>query len=226
MPDLGQWTPRRLPGNAPLEGRLVRCAALDPDAHWRDLWAAFGGSGSVAIWDYMPIGPFADQAAFLDGMRWIASRPDWVPFAILDSATDRAFGTASYMRIDAANGSAEVGCIVYGAGLKRQPGATEAMMLMARRIFEELGYRRYEWKCDARNTPSRRAAERLGFTYEGTFRQHMVVKGRNRDTAWFAMTDAEWPAIRTGMERWLARTNFDPEGRQRETLLGLISSQT
>jgi RimJ/RimL family protein N-acetyltransferase len=210
-----------------MQGRLVRIVALDADAHWRDLWAAFGGGGGPDVWTYMPIGPFAGATAFAAGMRWIESQsPAWVPFAILDEATGRAFGTASYMRIDAANGTAEVGCIAYGAGLKRRPAGTEAMLLMARRIFDELGYRRYEWKCDADNAPSRRAAERLGFTYEGTFRQHMVVKGRNRDTAWFSITDREWPKIAAGMERWLAPENFDALGRQRQSLKDVIAAQT
>ena len=217
--DLSRWTPREQPGNAPMQGGLVALVPLDAEAHWRDLWAAFGCDGRPDIWTYMPIGPFPDEASFAAGIRWIEGQsPDWAPFAILEPATGRAFGMASYMRIDAANGTAEVGCIAYGAGLARRPAATEAMLLMARRIFDELGYRRYEWKCDADNAPSRRAAERLGFSYEGTFRQHMVVKGRNRDTAWFSITDREWPRIAAGMDRWLAPANFDTEGRQKISL--------
>jgi RimJ/RimL family protein N-acetyltransferase len=209
-----------------MEGRLVSVVALDAETHWRDLWAAFGSGSRPDVWTYMPIGPFPDAASFAAGIRWIEARsPDWVPFAILDKATGRAFGTASYMRIDTANGVAEVGCIAYGAGLKRRPAGTEAMLLMARRIFDELGYRRYEWKCDADNALSRRAAERLGFTYEGTFRQHAVVKGKNRDTAWFSITDREWPRIAAGMERWLDAANFDAAGRQRQSLRDVIAAQ-
>ncbi|MYZ49003.1 GNAT family N-acetyltransferase [Propylenella binzhouense] len=222
--DLSGWSPRALPDASPMAGALVELVPLDPEAHWRPLWRAFGGAESRAVWTFMPIGPFEGEAAFREGLRWIAARPDWVPFAILDRAGGGAFGTASYMRIDPANGSAEVGCIVFGEGLRRRPGATEAMLLMAKRVFDELGYRRYEWKCDALNAPSRAAAERFGFTYEGTFRQHMVTKGRNRDTAWFAMTDGDWPAVRAGMEAWLAETSFDREGAQRTRLADAIAS--
>ena len=205
-----------------MQGRLVRLVALDPERHWRDLWDGFGGAANAAIWDYIPIGPFEDERSFREGIAWIATRPDWIPFAILDAASGRALGTASYMRIEAANGTAEVGCIIYGEGLARRPAATEAMLLMGGRIFDDLGYRRYEWKCDALNAPSRRAALRLGFVFEGVFRQHMVVKGRNRDTAWFSITDAEWPGVRGAMERWLAVGNFDAEGWQRTPLGALL----
>jgi RimJ/RimL family protein N-acetyltransferase len=217
--DLTRWSPRDFPGSEPMEGRLVRIVALDADTHWRDLWTAFGSGKGSDAWTYMPIGPFPDETSFAGGMRWIEERsPAWVPCAILDKASSKAFGTASYMRIDTANGSAEVGCIAYGEGLKRRPAATEVMYLMARRIFDELGYRRYEWKCDADNQASRRAAERLGFKFEGIFRQHMVVKGRNRDTAWFSITDGEWPKISAAMQRWLEPLNFDEAGRQRKRL--------
>ncbi len=223
---LAGWTPRDIPSRQPMEGRLVRIVALDAAAHWRDMWDAFGGGKGPDVWTYMPIGPFPDEPSFKAGIRWIEGRsPSWVPFAILDRTTGKACGTASYMNIDAANGSAEAGCIAYGVGLKRRPAGTEAMLLMARRVFDELGYRRYVWKCDADNAPSRRAAERLGFIYEGTFRNHMVVKGRNRDTAWFSMTDREWPRIAGAMERWLAQDNFDDAGRQRQALRDVIAAQ-
>jgi RimJ/RimL family protein N-acetyltransferase len=223
--DLSRWTPCDPPGDAPMEGRLVRLVALDAEAHWRELWEAFGGGKGPDVWTYMPIGPFPDEASFKAGMAWIeARRPDWVPLAILGRASGKAFGVACYMRIDAANGSAEVGCIAYGEGLKQRPAATETMLLMARRVFEELGYRRYEWKCDAENAPSRGAAERLGFSFEGIFRQHMVVKGRNRDTAWYSITDREWPSIAAGMERWLAPGNFDAAGGQRQSLRDVIAA--
>lgn len=216
--DLSDWTPRPLPDRTPMAGRLVRLVGLDPQAHCADLWAAFGGAANVSLWDYIADGPFANEAAFRAGLGRIASRPDWLAFAIIDSASGRALGMASYMRIDPANGSVEVGCIVLGEGLRRQPGATEAMLLMAGRVFDGLGYRRYEWKCNALNQASRRAAARLGFVYEGTFRNHMVVKGRNRDTAWFSVTATEWPALRAALERWLDPANFDAEGRQRRPL--------
>jgi RimJ/RimL family protein N-acetyltransferase len=139
-------------------------------------------------------------------------------FAILDRAGGRPLGSAAFMRIVPAHGVIEVGSITYAPRLKRTRVATEAMYLMARRAFDELGYRRYEWKCDDRNTPSKRAAARLGFRFEGVFRQHMVVRGRNRDTAWFAMTDDEWPARRAAFERWLEPANFDADGRQKARL--------
>lgn len=210
-----------------MEGRLVRIVALDAKAHSADLWRAFGQGSGPDIWHYMPIGPFPDLAALRGGMESLERRhPDWLPFAILDRATGKAFGTASYMGIDGANGSAEVGAIAYGEGLRRRPAGTEAMLLMARRIFDELRYRRYEWKCDAGNRPSRRAAERFGFTYEGTFRQHMVVKGRNRDTAWFSITDREWPKIAAAMGRWLELENFDAAGGQRQSLRDMIAAHS
>lgn len=216
--DLSQWVPCRLPDQKPMEGEMTRIVALDPEAHCDDLWEAFGGARTPDMWEFMPVGPFEDKEAFRQGLRWIAMHSDWVPFAILGRNTGRAFGTASYMRIDRANGVAEVGCIAYGDGLRRQPAGTEAMLLMGRRIFEDLGYRRYEWKCDARNLPSRRAAERLGFTFEGIFRQHMVVKGRNRDTAWFAVLDRDWARVSASMKRWLDPFNFDDEGQQKSGL--------
>ncbi|MGQ7793482.1 GNAT family N-acetyltransferase [Faunimonas sp. B44] len=221
--DLSGWSPRRLPGTEPMRGERVELVALGAEAHWRDLWDATGGSAGRAIWTYMPIGPFDGEAAFREGIAWIADRPDWVAFAIVDRAAGRALGTASYMRLDPANGVGEVGCIVYGEGLRRSAAATEAMLLMARRIFDELGYRRYEWKCDAQNLPSRSAAARLGFTPEGLFRQHMVVKGRNRDTAWFSIIDREWPAIRAGTEAWLSE--LDEAGRQRTSLSERIAAE-
>jgi RimJ/RimL family protein N-acetyltransferase len=144
-----------------------------------------------------------------------------MPIAIVELASDRPAGVASYLRIDPAMGSIEVGAILYSPALQRSPAATEAMYLMARHVFEELGYRRYEWKCDSLNQASRRAAERLGFRYEGTFRQAWVVKGRNRDTAWYSIIDSEWPALRNAFERWLDPSNFDAAGKQRARLEAL-----
>lgn len=220
---LAGWTRRPLPDQIPMEGGLVRLVALDAELHGDDLWQAFGEADQAALWRYLPIGPFDDRGAFTKGIELVATRPDWVAFAILDRASGRALGTASYMRIDAANGVAEVGCVIFGEGLRRRAGASEAMLLMGRRIFDELGYRRYEWKCDAENRPSRRAAERLGFRFEGIFRQHMVVKGRNRDTAWFAMTDAEWPVIRARLAAFVDPANLDATGSQRQRLADMVA---
>ena len=143
---------------------------------------------------------------------------DWATLAASDRATGEIVGMASYMRIDAPNGVIEVGSVAHGAAMARKPGATELHYLMARHVFEDLGYRRYEWKCHDDNQPSKRAAERLGFTFEGVFRQHMISKGKNRDTAWYAMIDKDWPVIGRALENWLSPENFDPAGNQRQTL--------
>lgn len=214
--DLAGWRPRPPATNAPMSGRYVELVPLDPRGHADALWQAFGTRED--LWTYIPTGPFADGAELEAGLEWIAAQPGWEPFAIFDVATGEGCGTASYMRTDAENGVTEIGCIVYGERFQRSRGATEAQYLFARRVFDELGYRRYEWKCDALNEASQRAARRLGFTYEGTFRQHRVTKGRNRDTAWFSMLDDEWPAIRARFEAWLAPANFDSEGRQKKRL--------
>jgi RimJ/RimL family protein N-acetyltransferase len=163
-------------------------------------------------------GPFPDRASFDANLSKKAVSPDRVFFTIVDRASGRAVGQACYLRIDPANRVIEVGHILYTPALQRTAGATEAMYLLARHAFEDLGYRRYEWKCNALNSPSRRAALRLGFTFEGVFRQHMIVKGRNRDTAWFAMLDIEWPARKGAFERWLDPSNFDSAGRQKKSL--------
>jgi RimJ/RimL family protein N-acetyltransferase len=214
--DLSGWKPRPHVTNAPMSGRYVELRPLDPQAHADALWAAFGTRED--LWTYIPIGPFADRAALEAGLEWIVAQPSWDSFAIFDAATGAGCGTASYLRTDTANGCTEVGCIVYGERFQRTRGATEAQYLFARRVFDELGYRRYEWKCNGLNKASKRAAARLGFSYEGTFRQHMVVKGQNRDTAWFSMLDHEWPAIKARFEAWLDPANFDTQGRQKKSL--------
>lgn len=202
-----------------LEGRYVELEPLRPD-HADDLWAETGGREHAALWDYLFDGPFTERAAFDRHIANKSKAQDVLFFAIIDRATERAAGCASYLRIEPAHRCIEVGNILLGPSLQRTRGATDAMYLMARYAFESLGYRRYEWKCHAENQPSRRAALRLGFTFEGIFRQHMIVKGRNRDTAWFAMLDAEWPARKAALERWLDPANFDAAGRQRSKLAG------
>lgn len=214
--DLSDWRPRPSANNAPMSGRYVHLVPLDPRGHRDALWHAFGTRAD--LWTYIPTGPFDDGAELEAGLEWIRAQPGWEPFAIFDAATGEGCGTASYMRTDAENGVTEIGCIVYGERFQRSRGATEAQYLFARRVFDELGYRRYEWKCDALNEASMRAARRLGFNYEGTFRQHRVTKGRNRDTAWFSMLDHEWPAIRARFEAWLEPGNFDDDGRQKRRL--------
>ncbi len=167
---------------------------------------------------YMNEGPFASRADYEAAFGQKQKSVDPIFFAIVDNATNLPVGQASYLRIEPAHRSIEVGHIIFTPALQRSPGATEAMYLMARHVFNDLGYRRYEWKCNALNQPSRRAALRLGFTFEGIFRQHMIVKGRNRDTAWFSMLDSEWPQLQSNLEQWLAPSNFDAAGRQRLSL--------
>jgi len=208
---LPNWTPRPRPGRDVLQGRYCRLEPLDAARHAEDLFTAF--SEADEGWTYLPYGPFGD----CDGLRtWLedmSRHEDPLFFAIVDRE-GRAVGLASYLRINPEMGSIEVGHIHYSRPLQRTRAATEAMYLMARRAFDELAYRRYEWKCDDLNAPSRRAAERLGFVYEGTFRQDRIYKGRNRDTAWYSITDAEWPAVRAALEAWLDPSNFDEHGVQ------------
>jgi len=206
------WTPARPPRREVLEGKLARLEPIDVERHERDLYAA--QSGAPEIWEYLPDGPFEDPAQFHDWLVGRAASDDPLFFAIADRASARALGMASYLRITPAHGVIEVGYIWYSPALQRTRMATDAMYVMARHVFEDLGYRRYEWKCNALNEPSRRAALRLGFTYEGVFRQHMVVKDRNRDTAWYSMLDSEWPAAKAAFQAWLEPSNFDADGRQ------------
>jgi RimJ/RimL family protein N-acetyltransferase len=204
-----------------MDGRRGRIVPLDAERHLDDLFAAMGGPEHAHLWTYMFDGPFADRAEFAEALRKRQTSDDPLFFAIEDKATSRAVGIASYMRIEPGHRVIEVGGIVFSPALQRQAGATEAMYLMARHVFEDLNYRRYEWKCDALNAPSRRAALRLGFTFEGIFRQHMIVKRRNRDTAWFAMLDSDWPARKAEFEAWLAADNFDAHGQQKRSLSAL-----
>ncbi|MDO5613128.1 MAG: GNAT family protein [Paracoccus sp. (in: a-proteobacteria)] len=210
------FTPPPMPGPARIEGRFVTLERLDPARHAEAIWQA--ARGADWIWDYLGYGPFAapeDYRAWADG---VASGADPCFYAVLPDQD--AAGVASFLRIDPNNGVAELGHILLTPRVQRTPAASEALMLMIRWAFEN-GYRRFEWKCDALNAPSRRAALRLGFTFEGVFRKHMIYKGRNRDTAWFAITDDEWPALRGAYDAWLAPANFDAEGRQRESLSAL-----
>ena len=218
MPDLAcDPTPARTPEAVVLTGRYVDLEPLTAVAHGDALFDAIG-PGHDDLWTYMFDGPFADRADFDAALaRWQTST-DPLSFAIVDRQTRLAVGRASLMRVVPAHRVIEIGSIVYAPALKRTRGATEAMYLFARHIFEDLGYRRYEWKCDSNNAGSRSAAARLGFTFEGIFRAHMIVKGLNRDTAWFSMIDTEWPAVKARFEAWLAPRNFDASGRQKTRL--------
>lgn len=214
---VNSW-PAARPGEVMLMGNFGLIQKLDK-MHAADLWDAVRGQD--ALWSYMGYGPFDDEAAFA---AWIAERAgldDPFAYAIVDGASARAVGIASLMEIRPAMRVIEVGHILYSPLLQKTPLATEAQFLLARYAFESLGYRRYEWKCNALNAASRRAAERYGFTFEGVFRQHLIVKGRNRDTAWYAMLDSEWPARKRALERWLAPDNFTETGRQKQSLAAL-----
>lgn len=212
------WTPPPAPARAVIEGQLIRLEPLDADRHAAQLFAAFDGHDW--LWDYMPYGPFASASGYHRWAKDMQAKSDPLFYVICDRASGVALGIASYLRITPDAGSIEVGHICLSPALQRRTTATEAMFLMMDHAFA-LGYRRYEWKCNALNIPSRRAAQRLGFSYEGIFRNHMVIKGRNRDSAWFAMIDSEWPALREAFTAWLSPANFDAEGRQRERLRDL-----
>jgi RimJ/RimL family protein N-acetyltransferase len=210
-----QWSPARRPDRSPIEGAHVRLEPVDPSRHQIALFVA---AGEPAIWDYLPYGPFEDEAALAAQLEANAASEDPRFYAIIDLRDGRAGGVASYLRITPEHGVIEIGHIWLGLGLQRTREATEAIFLLARHAFDDLGYRRFEWKCNAANAASRRAAERFGFTFEGIFRQHQIVKGRNRDTAWYAILDHEWPAIRASFEAWLDDGNFDEAGHQRRRL--------
>jgi RimJ/RimL family protein N-acetyltransferase len=208
-------SPAPRPNRLTLRGRLASVVPLDPAAHAQTIYEGTHGPDRERIWLYMGAGPFADSAAFRAYLEKLAASDDPLSYAIIDNVTGHAVGHASYMRMAPEHRVIEVGNIFYTTALMRTAAATEAMYLMAEYIFNELNYRRYEWKCNALNAPSRRAALRLGFSFEGIFLQHMFQKGRNRDTAWFAMLDHEWPARKARFETWLKPGNFDANGRQR-----------
>lgn len=217
------WSERPSPPVTPIAGRYCRIEKLDAERDAAALFAAHAQAPDGRLWTYLPAGPFADLPAYSAYLRSIAAKADPLHHTIFDSGGEPA-GTAALMRIDRVNGVIEVGSIVYAPRLQRTAAGTEAMYLLMRRAFDELGYRRYEWKCDALNAPSRCAAERYGFTFEGVFRQAAVYKGRNRDTAWYSITDGEWPAVRAAFEQWLAPDNFDAAGRQRRSLPSIRSA--
>lgn len=217
---LPNWTPPPIPPREPMEGRYCRLEPLDPTLHAEDLYSADSADTEGTSWTYLAYGPFDSLDRYRAWMNLFGSGNDPLFFAILDRNRHKPVGVASYLRITPVSGSIEVGHIHYSPLLVRSPAATEAMYLMMKRAFE-LGYRRYEWKCDALNAASRAAAQRLGLSYEGIFRQATVYKGRNRDTAWYAAIDADWPALRTAFEAWLAPINFDADGRQRSRLSDL-----
>jgi RimJ/RimL family protein N-acetyltransferase len=228
--DLGQpvgmavpgWKPPSAPARASMEGRYCRLEPLAVPAHMESLYAANALNTDGSMWTYMAYGPFATPDSYRAWLESACRGDDPLFFAIVDRSTGRAVGVASYLRIDPANGCIEVGHLAYSPLVQRTPAATEAMYLMMEHAFA-LGYRRYEWKCNALNAPSRAAAQRLGMSYEGIFRQATVVKGRNRDTAWYSVIDTEWSALKQAFAQWLAPENFDAQGRQMAALSALTA---
>ena len=222
--DLSTWTPRERPHRAAMDGRYVRLEPLDAARHGDQLFEASSGEGAQDRFRYLYEEAPASRQALEPWLERAAASDDPMWFAVIDKASGKVAGRQSLMRIDAANGAAEIGGILWGALVSRRPAATEALYLFARHVFDDLGYRRFEWKCNDLNAPSRHAAMRLGFTFEGVFRQHMIVKGRNRDTAWYSMLSSEWPSRRAAFETWLAPGNFDADGRQRASLGELMGA--
>lgn len=213
------WTPPPFPPAKVLDGRYCRLEPIDPARHLDDIWTAMAGHD--ALWEWMPAHPPKDKTAYGELLATMVAKPGIVPFAVIDKADGKAKGHLWLMEIRPEQGVFEVGYITYSPSLQRTRVASEAIHLCGAYGFS-LGYRRYEWKCNNLNEPSKRAALRFGFQYEGLFRQHMVVKGRNRDTAWFSITDGEWPQRAEAFERWLAPENFDAEGRQKTSLTGFM----
>jgi len=211
------WKPADRPVREPMEGRFCRLEPLDPACHAESLYTAYALDADGSNWTYLPCGPFASLDSYRTWLEQYGCGSDRLFYAIVDLAAGTAVGVAAYMRINPESGSIEVGHINYSPLLQRKPAATEAMYLMMARAFH-LGYRRYEWKCNALNAPSRAAAQRLGLSFEGVFRQANVIKGRNRDTAWYAAIDQEWPAIEQAFVQWLSPSNFDARGEQRSRL--------
>jgi RimJ/RimL family protein N-acetyltransferase len=223
-PHVPSWLPRQLPPLAAMSGRFCRVEPIDSARHGEGLYAAYATDREGLLWTYLPWGPYSgpeELCARIDAVRASGVRPE---YALIDLASGKPFGQASYLNIDPAAGSIEVGGVVYAPAFQHGIAATEAMYLMMRRAFDELGYRRYAWQCNSLNARSRAAAIRLGFTFEGIWRQANVHKGRNRDTAWFSILDSEWPLIKSAFERWLAPENFDAEGRQRMRLSELTAA--
>lgn len=217
MSELSHWQPRARPARVMHEGRYCRLEPLDASRHGSQLFDASMAPGADERFRYLFDTP-QDSAGFDEWLKRSSASQDPLFYAVIDRASGRCEGRQTFMRITPEHGVIEIGSILWGPAITRTRVATEALFLFARHAFDDLGYRRFEWKCDSHNEPSRRAALRFGFAFEGIFRQHMVVKGRNRDTAWFAMTNGDWPAIRSVFERWLAPENFDPRGQQKARL--------
>lgn len=224
-PDIPDWQGASWPPRSPVEGRFCRVEALKLNAHLDDLYDAYSQDPKGILWTYMFVGPFGSKGEFRAWLESACTSDDPLFHALIDLSTNKAVGVAAYMRIKPDIGVIEVGNITYSPCLQRTALATEAMFLLMERVFDELGYRRYEWKCDALNAASRKAAERLGFTFEGIFRQAIVYKGRNRDTAWYSMIDRDWPPLKRAYLKWLDSENFDNQGVQQQRLQSLVSEE-
>ncbi|MGF6773523.1 RimJ/RimL family protein N-acetyltransferase [Paraburkholderia sp. GAS199] len=219
------WHGAQAPGREPLAGQYCRIERVNVERHAADLFDAYRSATDGRDWTYLAVGPFETLDAYREHLTRAAASPDPLHYAVIDLATGKAIGTLALMRIDRANGVIEVGHVTYSPRLKRTRVATEAMFLLMQHVFDELGYRRFEWKCDSLNGPSRSAALRYGFSFEGIFRQAIVYHERNRDTAWFSVIDGEWPALRDGYAQWLDAGNFDAQGQQKANLANLIARQ-
>lgn len=220
---LDDWTPPPAPGPEVIEGRFMRLERLDPARHTEELFAANGDDAQM--WAYLAVGPFDDPDGFRDWVAHMAASPAMVFYAIRDLARGQAVGIVAYLNIVPKDGRIEIGHVTFSPLLQRTSAASEVIIALIGWAFDA-GYRRVEWKCNALNLPSRRAAERFGFTFEGEFRQHMIVKGRNRDTAWFSIIDAEFPALRQLYHDWLSPANFDADGQQIESLRAMIKRRS
>jgi RimJ/RimL family protein N-acetyltransferase len=221
--EVPEWRAADKPPREPMSGRFCRLEPLDRDVHVEDLYEAFSEDGEGRLWTYMSSGPFESIDQFTAWMDAACATEDPLFHGIIDLATGKAVGVCAYLRIQQDVGVIEVGSITYSPRLQRTPMATEAMFLMMARVFDELGYRRYEWKCDSLNAASRDAAVRLGFSYDGLFEQAIVYKGRNRDTAWYSILDRDWPALKRAYADWLDPHNFDERGKQKRKLQDFIA---
>ncbi|TAA64825.1 GNAT family N-acetyltransferase [Shinella sp. JR1-6] len=217
MRDLKDWKGCPPPAPVTLEGRIVRLEPYQREKHLKALWEAFGGMQINPLLRYFTQADFASIEDF-DSWSEAVITSGWVREVIIDKAAGKVVGMAHYMRPDPANGVVEIGGIAHGGGMSRSPLSTEAQYLLAKHAFEDLGYRRYEWKCHNGNEASKRTAARLGFTFEGVFRQHMLSKGENRDTAWFSIIDGEWPLLAKAFDAWLSPDNFGADGQQKRRL--------
>jgi len=218
MSDLASWQPCDLPPSTAMSGHFVRLEPMTDDRHFDNLWEAYSADRNGTIWAYLPYGPFDDKRSFMDFANKTYLGDDPMFHALVDPKSDKALGVASLMRINAAHGVIEVGHICLAPAAQRTGMSTEMLYLFGCRVFDQLGYRRFEWKCNAANEASKRAAGRFGFTFEGVFRQALVVKGANRDTAWYSIIDSEWPRLKIAFESWLHPANFDESGRQIQSL--------